>query len=538
MNIIKDPLKNLKNIGIKLSDFEEIKTGNQKYTILRKDSFSYVEKMKSKKNNRIFAIKKIDINSHQFNIKDFQREKEIMFMLNHENIIKFYGYFQDKENINKYKEIYKDKKNKNYLDELKGDISIYCLVLEYTGNDSLKKFHNNKIENRDKNLVPVEQKDIINILKKLLTGLKYLHDKGIMHRDITPDNILLDENNNVKISNFGISAILKDYKTKNKKLNENLFSTNTIVGRIDYSSPEIQRGEKYDYSCDIYSLGLTILYLMSYENPIIITKNSLGEKTRHVKTENIHKSYIFYLQKLILRMVNDNPNLRPKASEAYDELEVIEIFMQKPNNKILQKCLDDLNNNNNYKPDIKYKEKNKKFYKLITDMKIINKSNIKEEYGFSSSNNINSQPIQNSQPYQPYQPYQSNEPYQQNQPYQPNQSNQQNQPYQPYQPNQPNQPYQPNQPNLTNQTFSAIPQIQYNNNYPNNNSFNSNNYAEQNNKNNFYYTQNNFYNDRRMPSFQTPVVTPPYSDAGNYMNKEKENEKDKNNFNLGKNNYI
>ena len=66
------------------------------------------------------------------------------------------------------------------------------------------------------------------IFKQLLSGLKHLHDKGVMHRDITPDNILLDEKNNVKISDFGISAIHRDSKTQNKKISEQLFSTKTI----------------------------------------------------------------------------------------------------------------------------------------------------------------------------------------------------------------------------------------------------------------------------------------------------------------------
>ena len=132
------------------------------------------------------------------------------------------------------------------------------------------------------------------MLKKSLNALKYLHCKSIMHRDITPDNILLDNNNNVKISNFGISAIHKDNITKNKKIEEILFSSKTIVGRVAYASPEIQKGERYDYSCDIYSLGLTLLYLMSYENPIIITTNSFGEKIRNIE---IFIQNIFYIFK-------------------------------------------------------------------------------------------------------------------------------------------------------------------------------------------------------------------------------------------------
>ena len=390
-----DPLKNLKDIGIKLSDFEEIKTENEKYTILGKGNFGYVEKMKSKKNNQIYAIKKIDKNSPKFEFIDFERETEIMLSLDHENIIKLYGYFEDKENLKKYKEINKDKKTKKELKELKKDINIYCLVLELAENGSLKKFYKNKINNRDKDLVPIEEIDIINILKKLLTALKYLHDKGIMHHDITPDNILFDKNNNIKITDFGISAIHKTYKAQNQNIKEDLISVGTIKGRIDYASPEIQKKKDFDYSCDIYSLGLTILYLMSYDNPIKVQPNSSGEKSRYIEIDNIHKKYDSYLKNLILRMVKNEPNLRPTSSEAYDELEFIEKLMDKPNNKIIKRCLDELNKNNNSMSDENYSKKNKEFRRSNTD--ILNYRNIREEYIFSSSYGIYSQSTQNPQ---------------------------------------------------------------------------------------------------------------------------------------------
>ncbi len=373
-----DPLKKLKDIGIRLSDFEAIKDGTKKYSILGIGNFGYVEKMKSKKNNKIYAIKKIEKNSPKFNLKDLQREIEIMFYLNQENIIKLYGYFVDKENLNKYKEIYNNKKNVNDLNKLKDDIDVYCLVLEYAKNGTLREFYKNKIKNRDKNLVPIEEKDIINILKQLLSGLKHLHDKGVMHRDITPDNILLDEKNNVKITDFGLSAIHQDSKTEKEIKNKQLFSAKTIVGRISYASPQIQKGENYDYSCDIYSLGITILYMMSYENPILVTKDLKGKKNRSLKFEYMHQKYNPYLKTLIVRMAQDEEKLRPTSSEAYDELEVIEIFKSKPNNKIIKKCLDELNSELEM---IKKKEnkENKNFKKMLTDSNINYNNDIKNE---------------------------------------------------------------------------------------------------------------------------------------------------------------
>ena len=96
-------LKNLESIGTHLTDFEEIENNQSKYTILGIGNFGYVEKMKSTKDNKIYAIKKLNINSENFIKKNFKRETKLMISCNHENIIKLYGFFKDKENINKYK---------------------------------------------------------------------------------------------------------------------------------------------------------------------------------------------------------------------------------------------------------------------------------------------------------------------------------------------------------------------------------------------------------------------------------------------------
>ena len=135
-------VEGLEKIGQKLSDFKEIKKSDIEFTILGIGNFGYTEKMQSKLNNKYYAIKKLNKHDPNFIEKDFFRETEIMIHLEHENVAKLYGYFEDKEKLYKYKEIYKNKKNKKeYLDSLTGDIEIYCLVLEYIPNGTLQEYY-------------------------------------------------------------------------------------------------------------------------------------------------------------------------------------------------------------------------------------------------------------------------------------------------------------------------------------------------------------------------------------------------------------
>ena len=319
--------KSLEKIGKKLSDFEEVPDNNRhlEFTILGKGNFGYVEKMKSKKNNLYYAIKNLDKN--RIDITNFHRETEILFTLKHDNIVKFYGYFEDKENISKYQKIYYYKNIDINIDE--DDKIIYCLVLEYVPKGSLNDYI--RIKRPKSKINPITQSFIIQIFKQLLKALIYLFDQSVIHRDIKPDNILFDEMYNIKIGDFGLSALYKDKNPINRDKSDCLFMEWTQCGRLDFISPEIEKGLQYDYASDIFSLGLTMLCLISTENPIIMPKDK-GKEKRIIHKDFINPIYNKYLINLVLLMLKDDPTMRPTAKQVYEKLVLIEDVINSKHN--------------------------------------------------------------------------------------------------------------------------------------------------------------------------------------------------------------
>ena len=151
--------KNLQNIGTELSDFEEVPHGDKSYFFLGKGGFGYAEKMKSKKDGKFYAVKKIDRCSDKFDYKEFKRETLIMIDLNNKYFIRLYGYFEDREKIEKFKEIYKNSKDMNFGTQ---DKKVCCLVMEFANHGTLEGYYKNyklKKENY-KNGKIIETKDL------------------------------------------------------------------------------------------------------------------------------------------------------------------------------------------------------------------------------------------------------------------------------------------------------------------------------------------------------------------------------------------
>ena len=146
-----------------------------------------------------------------------------------------------------------------------------------------------------------------------------------MHRDIKPDNIMIQNNNQIKLLDFGLSAYLENE-------NEELVSRKSLVGEIRYVAPEIlfkRNNLNYDYKVDIFSLGFTMYSLMNPSNNANanlpkITQRSNFDFTR--ADQNLENK--FYSQKLIefvKLLYEDDQDKRPTASEALEQLKNIQL---------------------------------------------------------------------------------------------------------------------------------------------------------------------------------------------------------------------
>jgi serine/threonine protein kinase len=103
-----------------------------------------------------------------------------------------------------------------------------------------------------------EEKKIIELLESILPLLQFIHEKGIIHRDINPDNILRQKNTQ--------ELILVDFSTAKVTTKTALAKTGTVIGSAAYTAPEQLRG-KADFSSDIYSLGITCINLLTGMHP-------------------------------------------------------------------------------------------------------------------------------------------------------------------------------------------------------------------------------------------------------------------------------
>jgi eukaryotic-like serine/threonine-protein kinase len=179
------------------------------------------------KSPKLVAIKILDRKLDEDNqyIKRFKREAYISSKLNHPNIVKIIKYGK-REDIN-------------------------YIIMEYVDGKDLGYF----IKNKRKFTIA----EILNILFMVCLGLNNAHRIGVIHRDIKPQNLILDKKNYVKITDFGIAKIMSmpNLTTREEQ----------VMGTTFYMSPEQINGKEIDHRTDIYSLGIVAYELLAGVTP-------------------------------------------------------------------------------------------------------------------------------------------------------------------------------------------------------------------------------------------------------------------------------
>lgn len=130
------------------------------------------------------------------------------------------------------------------------DHGLQYMVMQYVKGTDLKAYI--------KKHYPIPLPQVIDIMEQVLSAVATAHAHGIIHRDLKPQNILIDENKNVKITDFGIAVAVSQ---------DSLTQTNTLMGSVHYLSPEQVRGSIATKQSDIYSLGIILFELLTGKVP-------------------------------------------------------------------------------------------------------------------------------------------------------------------------------------------------------------------------------------------------------------------------------
>lgn len=188
------------------------------------------------------------------------------------------------------------------------DTSKYViLVMEYVGGGSLYGYLKSKPQRR------LEEQDAKRIFKQILEGLKYCHSRCITHRDIKLENLLLDDNNNIKIIDFGFSTCIPNDKKIKIFCGTPSYMAPEIVLKLEYAGPP----------ADIWALGVLLFTLLSGQFPYRgATDAELYKKIRRADYKlpsDVIASLTNEAINLLKRIFAIDANFRPSARDILND---------------------------------------------------------------------------------------------------------------------------------------------------------------------------------------------------------------------------
>ncbi len=227
--------------------------------------------------NRTVAVKilKPEFAENEEFLRRFRNESKAIAVLSHPNIVKIYDV--------------------GFTDE------IQFIVMEYIDGITLKEF----IERQG----VLKWKDALHFVTQILRALQHAHDKGIVHRDIKPQNIMLFTDGTIKVMDFGIARFSRiDGKTLSDK----------TIGSVHYISPEQARGDMTDERSDIYSVGVMLYEMLTGkkpfdgENPVAIALKHMQEEA--VPPREIMPAIPEALEEIVIHAMEREPVRRYQSA--------------------------------------------------------------------------------------------------------------------------------------------------------------------------------------------------------------------------------
>ncbi|GMO14783.1 MAG: hypothetical protein Pg6A_00660 [Termitinemataceae bacterium] len=183
----------------------------------------------------------------------FHQEVKISSQMEHPSIVKMYASFEENGNL--------------------------YLVMEYVEGETIEQYVRQK--------GPFEEGEAVRLLCEILAALGYAHQKGFVHRDIKPGNIMIRSNGSVCLLDFGIA---KDMNSKGLTIGQ------ATIGTDGYMSPEQAGGYNIDQRSDIYSLGCVFFYMLTGHHAI-------------EKKSNDHETRMAIIQNEFPQAADYNPNI-------------------------------------------------------------------------------------------------------------------------------------------------------------------------------------------------------------------------------------